>query len=51
MTTPAGAPSWTTTTIYNAGDKVTYQGHVYQAQWWTRGQAPGGQDGPWKLIS
>ncbi|WP_328230370.1 MULTISPECIES: glycosyl hydrolase family 18 protein [Lysobacter] len=26
-----GVPAWNATTIYNAGDKLTYQSHLYQA--------------------
>ena len=49
---PGGGPAaWTPTTIYTTGDQVSYSGHAYQAQWWTRNQAPGDPNGPWKLIS
>lgn len=48
---PGGGPAaWTPTTVYLAGDQVSYQGHRYQAKWWTRNQAPGDANGPWKLI-
>ncbi len=47
-----GSPAaWASTTIYNAGDRVSYSGHVYEAKWWTRNQVPGDEYGPWKLIS
>ncbi|MFK3979536.1 carbohydrate-binding protein [Micromonospora sp. NPDC050397] len=47
-----GTPAaWTPTTVYNAGDRVSYKGHVYEAKWYTRNQAPGDVNGPWKLIS
>jgi chitodextrinase len=29
---------------------VDYRGVTYQAQWWTRDQAPGDPNGPWKRI-
>ncbi|WP_297082108.1 carbohydrate-binding protein [uncultured Demequina sp.] len=46
-----GAPgAWTSTTVYNTGDQVTYDGHVYEAKWWTRNNAPGAQYGPWELV-
>ncbi|WP_345630552.1 carbohydrate-binding protein [Rugosimonospora acidiphila] len=49
---PEGGPAaWTATTVYTAGDQISYSGHVYEAQWWTRNQAPGDPNGPWKLIS
>ncbi|WP_405428003.1 carbohydrate-binding protein [Micromonospora sp. NBC_00617] len=42
--------AWTLTKVYNAGDRVTFKGHVYEAKWWMRGQEPGDPNGPWKLI-
>ncbi|MDQ7904932.1 Ig-like domain repeat protein [Phytohabitans sp. ZYX-F-186] len=49
---PDGTPSaWTPTTVYNAGDRVTYQGKVYEAKWYTRNQPPGDPKGPWKLVA
>ncbi|MGW4045558.1 carbohydrate-binding protein [Streptomyces sp. NPDC004721] len=47
---PNGIAAWTPTTIYNSGDRVTYQGSTYQAQWYTRNQTPGTPNGPWKKI-
>jgi chitodextrinase len=50
-TPPDNSPAaWTPTTIYYAGDRVTYEGHVYEAKWWNRNQIPGDPNGPWKLI-
>ncbi|GAA2623136.1 hypothetical protein GCM10010399_62950 [Dactylosporangium fulvum] len=46
-----GPPAWTPTTVYNTGDRVTYQNHVYEAKWYTRNQSPGDANGPWKRIS
>ncbi|MEV4619241.1 carbohydrate-binding protein [Asanoa sp. NPDC049573] len=46
-----GSPSaWAPSTIYNSGDKVTYQGTRYEARWYTRNQVPGDANGPWKSI-
>ncbi|GIF71542.1 hypothetical protein Asi02nite_10600 [Asanoa siamensis] len=46
-----GSPAaWTPSRIYNAGDRVTYQGKRYEARWYTRNQAPGDRNGPWKQI-
>ena len=45
-----GPAGWAASTVYVAGDRVTYSGQVYEARWWTRGQAPGGQTGPWKVV-
>ena len=48
---PGGGPAARTpTTVYNAGDRVSYNGHVHEAKWYTRNQAPGNADGPWRLI-
>ena len=47
----ACSDAWTATTIYNTGDKVTYQGATYQAKWYTRNQTPGDTKGPWQKIS
>ncbi|HEY0227950.1 MAG TPA: carbohydrate-binding protein, partial [Mycobacterium sp.] len=48
-----GVPAWSAATVYNGGENVTYQGHVYPAQWYSAGSAPSptAQYGPWKLIS
>lgn len=35
--------------VYNKGDRVTYNGKIYEAQWWTLGGAPG-HDQAWKEI-
>ncbi|WP_326558476.1 carbohydrate-binding protein [Micromonospora sp. NBC_01796] len=43
--------AWTPTTVYNTGNRVSYQGHVYEAKWYTRNQTPGDANGPWKLVS
>ncbi|GAB3947052.1 hypothetical protein GCM10027614_41610 [Micromonospora vulcania] len=50
-TPPDNSPAaWTATRVYNTGDRVSFKSHVYEAKWWTRGQQPGDQNGPWKLI-
>ncbi len=47
-----GSPAaWTSTGVYVAGDRVSVDGHVYEARWWTRDQEPGDPSGPWKLVS
>ncbi|WP_285115979.1 lamin tail domain-containing protein [Leifsonia sp. fls2-241-R2A-40a] len=49
---PGGIPAWSAATVYYGGEKVTYQGHTYQAQWYTAGSAPvaTAKNGAWKLI-
>ena len=40
--TPSGSyPTWNSTTAYNGGDRVIYNGNIYQAQWWTQNETPG----------
>lgn len=51
-TTPGGVPAWSAAAVYTAGDRVSYQGHIYQAQWYTSGTTPSQTPyGVWKLIS
>ncbi|MFE7192217.1 chitinase [Kitasatospora sp. NPDC057541] len=42
-------PEWQRDTVYTAGAKVSYQGHAYQAKWWTLNEEPtaGGEWGVW----
>lgn len=44
------APAWDAATMYTGGDQVSYDGAVFEAQWWTRNQAPGAPTGPWAEI-
>ncbi|WP_373976358.1 carbohydrate-binding protein [Chitinibacter sp. SCUT-21] len=46
-------PSWDNAAVYNGGQRVTYNGAVYEARWWTQGNNPAesGEWGPWKLVS
>ncbi|OYD06882.1 glycosyl hydrolase family 18 protein [Paludifilum halophilum] len=45
-------PEWNESTAYSGGDRVSYDGKVYEAKWWTRGEQPDPNDqwGPWKYI-
>ncbi|SER36908.1 glycosyl hydrolase family 18 protein [Natrinema salaciae] len=44
-------PDWDTETVYTSGDRVVYDGSVWEAQWWTRGDEPGANEwGPWEKI-
>jgi 5'-nucleotidase len=45
------APAWIASKVYNAGDKVSYQGSTWRALWWTQNQAPGDPYGPWEQIA
>ncbi|KAF9135818.1 hypothetical protein BGW39_011407 [Mortierella sp. 14UC] len=37
----AGTSAWSASTAYSGGAKVSYEGFIYTAQWWTQGDAPG----------
>lgn len=44
-------PEWDPETVYTSGDRVVYDGYVWEAQWWTRGDEPGADEwGPWDQI-
>ena len=42
-------PQWSASSIYVAGNQVSYNGHSWEAKWWTRADEPGttGQWGVW----
>lgn len=49
-TTQSG--SWSSSSIYTAGDLVSYGGENYKAKWWTQGDIPGAnQWGPWESTT
>ncbi|GLX77454.1 hypothetical protein tinsulaeT_07940 [Thalassotalea insulae] len=33
-------PVWSATQAYNKGDRVSYQGQIYQAKWWNQDESP-----------
>ncbi|KAJ7103739.1 glycoside hydrolase superfamily [Mycena epipterygia] len=43
----AGVAAWVSTSIYTGGLKVTFNAHLWTAQWWTQGDTPGGSAGVW----
>ncbi len=43
------ADAYNAAKAYVGGDRVMYEGHIYQAKWWTRGNTPGSSD-VWELI-
>ncbi|WP_372007545.1 lytic polysaccharide monooxygenase [Paenibacillus chitinolyticus] len=43
------APAWSASSVYTAGNRVTYNGVVYEAKWWTQGETPGKAD-VWKTV-
>lgn len=40
-------PAWNSTAVYVGGNQVSYNGHLWQAKWWTQGDVPGGPAGVW----
>ncbi|MDQ0273560.1 carbohydrate-binding protein [Cytobacillus purgationiresistens] len=49
---PNEIPEWNASDIYVAGDKAYYNGELYEAKWWTRGDNPSksGQWDVWKKV-
>lgn len=43
-------PTWSAESTYLGGDRVTYNGAVYEAKWWTRNETPGEAE-VWKLVT
>ncbi|KAK9760411.1 hypothetical protein K7432_015578 [Basidiobolus ranarum] len=39
-----GVGEWKASTAYNGAQKVTYNGHLWQAKWWTQNEIPGKQN-------
>lgn len=46
-----GVPAWTASRIFESGDRVVYEGQVFEAKWWTRNQEPGDPHGPWAPVA
>ncbi|MCG3729324.1 chitinase [Vibrio cincinnatiensis] len=44
-----GVEAWDISKVYYGGDKVAYQGIVYQAKWWSQGNLPT-QGDPWVAV-
>ncbi|GAA1522040.1 hypothetical protein BJ978_001682 [Agromyces terreus] len=45
-----GVREWTATWVYTGGETVAYEGHTWTAKWWSRNQAPGDSNGPWRDL-
>ncbi|RQG93629.1 PKD domain-containing protein [Natrarchaeobius chitinivorans] len=43
-------PEWDPDEVYNSGDRVVYDGSVWEAQWWTQGDEPSTGPGPWEQV-
>ncbi|RPF38974.1 chitinase [Streptomyces sp. TLI_185] len=48
--TPSGCKAaWSSTSVYTAGDEVSYNKHNWKAKWWTQNETPAATDwGPWQ---
>lgn len=44
-------PAWAAATIYNSGDKVSFNSLVWRANWWSQGSEPSASNGAWSLVS
>ena len=44
-----GLPSWDAASVYLASDEVRHNGNKYQANWWSQGQDPFTNSGPWQV--
>ncbi|GAA3659888.1 carbohydrate-binding protein [Microbacterium marinilacus] len=42
--------AWTTSQVYTGGERVAFDGQVFEAKWWTRDQRPGDPWGPWSAT-
>jgi len=43
--------AWSTSTVYNSGDKASQGGKEYKANWWSRDQSPASNSGQWQVWS
>ncbi|KAK9764544.1 Chitinase 2 [Basidiobolus ranarum] len=37
----ANVAAWSSSVAYNGGQKISYNGHLWQAKWWTQNDTPG----------
>ncbi|WP_152647975.1 lytic polysaccharide monooxygenase [Demequina sediminicola] len=44
------SPAWNSETVYNGGSTVSHAGNEWTAKWWTQGETPGTQWGPWESL-
>ncbi|MFA4878385.1 MAG: carbohydrate-binding protein [Methanoregula sp.] len=49
-TPPGTAAAWSADATYLSGDRVTYGGETYTAQWWTKNEIPG-KTAAWKRVT
>ncbi|WMN61807.1 chitinase (plasmid) [Pseudoalteromonas xiamenensis] len=46
-----GVAAWSAEKAYSKGDKVGFNNQLFQAKWWTKGEQPGVQWGPWEVVA
>lgn len=57
VTAPAGTyPLWSAAKVYDQGDRVMFDGRIFEAKWWNREESPlaslqGSPSAAWKLFS
>ncbi|MCL2914521.1 S8 family serine peptidase [Shewanella corallii] len=44
-----GLSNWSESAVYQSGDSVAYQGVKYTANWWSQGDNPASNSGPWSV--
>lgn len=46
-------PGWSEADTYVAGNQVTFEGKIYEAKWWTKGEKPTASNewGVWKVVA
>lgn len=51
VTAPPASNAWDKSVAYTGGQRVSYNGQLYEAKWWTQGDVPGSSEwGPWKSL-
>ena len=45
---PSHLRQWASSAVYTNGQKVVHDDRIWIAQWWTRDQEPGLENGPWQ---
>jgi chitinase len=57
VTAPAGLyPQWSPNSTYEKGDRVLFEGRIFEAKWWTRADTPeaamqGSDSSPWAMFN
>ncbi|NSY33667.1 carbohydrate-binding protein [Pseudoalteromonas sp. JC28] len=47
-----GVPAWDADKVYLKGDRASYNGVIYEAKWWTKGNIPAADgSGPWLAVN